>query len=83
MSVQELEDTLPIMAAGQATWNEILDSRFEDNRVSPFSVHQAGYDLAQDKGIPYLRNQFRLDQFTSVFAQIRKMYEGGADLDLQ
>jgi hypothetical protein len=57
MSVQELEDLLPIMASGKATWNEILDSRFTNGRVSPFSVHQAGYDLAKAKGLPYLRNQ--------------------------
>ncbi|HEV2198817.1 MAG TPA: hypothetical protein VGR73_03280 [Bryobacteraceae bacterium] len=76
MSVEELEETLPIIATGPVTWNELFDSRFENKRVSPFSVGQARYELARSKGIPYVRNQFRLDQFAAVFAHIRKMYEG-------
>ena len=74
MSAEELDETLPMIAAGPVTWDELLDSRFEGNRVLPFSVGQARYDLARSKGIPYVRNQFRLDQFAAVFARIREMY---------
>lgn len=76
MSVQELEDTLPAISDGQMTWGELFESRFRDNRVSPFSVHQARYNLTNAQALPYVRNQFRLDQFKTIFAQIRVLYGG-------
>ena len=79
MSVQELEDTLPAISHGQMTWRELFESRFHENRVSPFSVHQARYNLAAAKGVSYLRNQFMLDQFAAIFAHIRSLYGGGAN----
>jgi hypothetical protein len=66
------------MQAGSITWPELLNERFDHDRVRAFSVHQAMYDLSQKKGIKIERNKFLLDGFEEVFAKISRRYHGSA-----
>jgi hypothetical protein len=76
MSIQELEDVLPCTQAGFISWTELLESRFDGLRVKPTSVHQARYDLLVAKAAPYVRNEFRLKQFATIYSEILARYHG-------
>jgi hypothetical protein len=76
MSVDELEGLLPNMQAGSFTWQELLNERFDHDRVKAFSVHQAQYDLTKKKGVEIERNKYLLDGFDAVFAEIVRRYHG-------
>jgi hypothetical protein len=76
MSVQELEDVLPCTQAGLFSWPDLLEARFDGSRVKLLSVHQARYDLLKAKGAPYVRNEFRLDQFSAIYSHILDRYKG-------
>lgn len=86
MSVDELEALLPNIAAGKLTWKEILEERFDRDRVKAFSVHQALYDLGQKKRVEVERNGFLMEGFDEIFAEISSRYRrdngaAGAPLD--
>jgi hypothetical protein len=76
MSVDELEKLLPNIQAGTCTWMELLNERFDDDRVRAFSVHQTLYDLCQNKRTEFERNSFLLAGFDEIFATIFSRYEG-------
>lgn len=79
MSVDELEKLLPYMQAGAVTWPEVLNERFDEDRVSAFSVHQSLYDLCQKKGVGVENNRFLLEGFDAIFADISSRYRGDND----
>lgn len=76
MSVDELEKLLPNIQAGTCTWMELLNERFDDDRVRAFSVHQTLYDLCQKKRTEFERNSFLLAGFDEIFSTIFSRYEG-------
>lgn len=78
MSVDELERVLPNMQVGSVTWPELLNERFDHDRVKAFSVHQALYDLSKKKEMDIVRNKFLLEGFDAVFAEISRRYHGSA-----
>jgi hypothetical protein len=81
MSVHEFEDTVPLMGSGQLTWSELFNFRFHRKALTPTSVHQARYMLAQEKNLKYVRNDFRLGQFAQIFEKIRRRYTGETPAD--
>jgi hypothetical protein len=82
MSVQELENTLPVVTSGDLTWRELFEARFNGTDLHPTSINQARYNLARQKGLTYRRNQYRLDQFERIFKQLGDLYTGqGAATD--
>lgn len=78
ISVDEIERVLPNMESGSITWPELLNERFDRDRVRGFSVHQALYDLTKKKGGEIARNEFLLDGFDAISDEISKKYEGSA-----
>lgn len=85
MSIQELEEALPYIAAGTFTWGELLDSRFyrEEgdeglSHVRLWSLHQAIYDLLTLKGAPSIPNDLRKKQFDRIANEILSVYSGNA-----
>jgi hypothetical protein len=76
MSIQELEDVLPCTQAGHISWAELLEGRFDGPRVKLISVHQARYELLLSRRAPYVRNEFRLQQFATIYSLIRARYQG-------
>lgn len=51
MSTDEIEHILAHTAENDFTWEELLQSRFNESGVYPYSVGQAIYDLLQSKGL--------------------------------
>jgi len=74
MSVDELENLLPHIEAGAITWPEILNERFDRDRVRATSVHQALYDRSQQKGVTHASNRYLLEGFDAIFADISSRY---------
>jgi len=74
MSVDELEKLLPNIHAGACTWMEILNERFDEDRVRAFSVHQTLYDICQKKRIEIKNNDFLLAGFEEIFSTIFSKY---------
>jgi hypothetical protein len=74
MSVDELEKLLPNIYAGACTWMEILNERFDEDRVKAFSVHQTLYDLCQKKGVEIKNNGFLLAGFDEIFSTVFSKY---------
>lgn len=74
MSVDELEKLLPNIYAGACTWMEILNERFDEDRVKAFSVHQTLYDLCQKKRLEIKNNDFLLAGFDEIFSTVFSKY---------
>jgi hypothetical protein len=74
MSVDELEKLLPNIYAGACTWMEILNERFDEDRVKAFSVHQTLYDLCQKKRVEIKNNDFLLAGFDEIFSTVFSKY---------
>ena len=70
ISVDEVERVLPNMEAGSITWPELLNERFDLDRVRGFSVHNALHDLSEKRKVEIARNKFLLDGFDEIFAEI-------------
>ena len=63
-----------ILQPGAITWPELLNERFDRNRVRDFSVHQTLHDLSIKKKVEIARNKFLLDGFDDIFAEIARRY---------
>lgn len=74
ISVDEVERVLPNMESGAITWPELLNERFDRDRVRGFSVHQTLHDLSIKKRVEIARNKFLLDGFEDIFAEIARRY---------
>lgn len=73
ISIDELEELLPHIERGVVTWQEVLRSRFGRGELSILSVHQALYNLTQEKRVPPLRNDYLLQRFEQMFARMRDL----------
>ncbi len=78
ISVDEIERVLPNMETGAITWPELLNERFDRDRVRGFSVHQALHDLTKKRGVEIARNKFLLQGFDAISEEISRRYERGA-----
>ncbi len=67
MSVDELEQVLPLVCDETLAWEELLDSRFDGSRVRTMSVHQALYNLHLNRNIPARPNTLLRDRFAALF----------------
>lgn len=75
MSIQELESILPYMEAGEATWPDILEKRFDGtDRVAWISVHQALYSLLNEKSLPNRRNDFLKEEYEAIGKDMKERY---------
>jgi hypothetical protein len=73
MSIDELEQLLPHVTDNDFTWEELLQSRFNEFGVYPNSVGQAIYDLLLVKGLspkqnPALKRKY--DEFAEIMRTI-------------
>lgn len=75
MSISELEEALPYFSAGALGWEEVLQRRFAGSAVTPFSIHQTVFDLAQEKGIARQRSEFMKDRFDTIWASTLERYQ--------
>ena len=77
MSVGEVEEILPYIAAAQLTWEALFDRRFtpDGKGLLIHSVHQTLYDLSHTQGTPVLRNEFVLHRFENVYAHIKQVFQ--------
>lgn len=75
MSISELEEALPYFGSGALGWEEVLQRRFAGSAVTPFSVHQTVFDLAQEKGVARQRGEFMKDRFDTIWASTLKRYQ--------
>lgn len=53
---------------------EILNERFDEDRVRAFSVHQTLYDICQKKRVEIKNNNFLLAGFEEIFSTIISKY---------
>lgn len=75
MSIDEPEDTLAYVTNNDFSWQERLDSRFNDLGVNPNSVGQAIYAIITSKSIAPKQNvalKSKYDEFGQV---MQKIYE--------
>ena len=80
MSIDELEQLLPHVTDGDFTWEELLQSRFNEFGVYPNSVGQAIYDLRLVKGLSPKQNQAlkrKYDEFAEIMRAIFQKPERG------
>ena len=79
MSVDELEQILPHVADNDFTWEELLQSRFNEFGVYPHSVGQTIYDLLLSKGLSSKQNQ-ALKRKSDEFAEIiRRVFQRNSE----
>lgn len=74
MSVKEFEEVLTCVSQGAFSWGDLLASRFNNNGVGPFSVHQAIYNLVQKNKIQLQRSQIIRKAFDEVCSVISSKY---------
>jgi hypothetical protein len=73
MSIDELEQILPHVTDNDFTWEELLQSRFNEFGVYPNSVGQAIYDLLHVKSLPHKQNpglKRKYDEFAEIMRAI-------------
>jgi hypothetical protein len=70
MSIEELEMILPHVTQRQPSWQYLLGSRFEADRVRQTSVFQALWDLRAQEGLPRLPNQYILERWEALFTEM-------------
>jgi hypothetical protein len=79
MSVDELEELLPYVAAGDVGWQEVLRERFTGHGVSLISVHQALYNICRDRNVPVRRNDLLLQRFEQMFLRMQDLFTAEDD----
>lgn len=67
MSVDELEQLLPLVCDETLAWEELLEARFDGMRVRTMSVHQALYNLHLSRNLPARPNTLLRDRFAALF----------------
>ena len=70
MSIDELEEALPYVAANVFSWEELLQHRFLPAEVSGYSVHQSIVDLLKEKNAAPLRNDSMLKKSDEILKRI-------------
>jgi len=75
MSIDELEEVLPYVAANIFTWEELLQQRFLQTEVSGYSVHQTIFDLLIKKKTPPLRNEPMLKKSAEILERIAARFK--------
>jgi len=83
MSIDELEQTLSHVTDNDFSWEELLDSRFNDFGVYPNSVGQAIYALTVVKGLTSKQNPALKRKYDEFGAIMRNVYEKPADPQAQ
>jgi hypothetical protein len=74
MSTDELEQILPHVADNDFTWEELLQIRFNEFGVYPFSVGQAIYDLLRSKSLASKQNPALKEKGDEVAEIIRRAF---------
>ncbi len=74
MSTDEFEQILPHVAENDFTWEELLQIRFSEFGVYPFSVGQAIFDLLRSKGLPSKPNPALKQKSDEVAEIIRRAF---------
>lgn len=75
MLIDELEELLPYVSAGDVGWQEVLDARFEKDGVSPDSFHTNLASIRSKKKISFRRNEFLSDQGDRIGKLIFERYQ--------
>ena len=75
MSTDEFEQILPHVADNDFTWEELLQSRFNEIGVYPHSVGQAIYDLLLGKGLGSKQNQALKAKSDELGELIRRAFQ--------
>jgi hypothetical protein len=75
MSTDEIEQILAHTAVSDFTWKELLQSRFNEFGVYPYSVGQAIYDLLQSKGLASKPNPALKGKADEVAEIIRRAFQ--------
>jgi hypothetical protein len=75
MSIDELEETLSYVTNNDFSWDELLDSRFNEFGVSPNSVGQAIYALLVTKGLPTKRNSALKRKYDELGDRMREIFQ--------
>jgi hypothetical protein len=74
MSTDEFEQVLPHVADNDFTWEELLQIRFNEFGVYPFSVGQTIYDLLRSKGLASKQNPALKQKADEVSEIIRRAF---------
>jgi hypothetical protein len=75
MSTDEIEQSLPHVADNDFTWEELLQTRFNEFGVYPHSVGQAIYDLLLSKGLSSKQNQALKAKSDDLGDIIRRVFQ--------
>jgi hypothetical protein len=75
MSLRELENTLPYVAGNDFSWNELLDSRFNEFGVYPNSVGQAVYALIVTKRVKVKQNLTLKRKYDEFGERMREVFQ--------
>ena len=70
MSIDEFEELLPYASENVFSWAELCEARFDKREVCVLSVHQAIYDLRNDRNGEVKRNKYLLARI-SILALAR------------
>jgi hypothetical protein len=76
VSMEGLEIALPYVAAGDFTWQTLLESRFSHDVVDERSVYQAIFDLQAANDGTRRINQFLKERFDRIFQVVMARYRG-------
>ncbi len=79
MSIDELEQILPLVADETVTWEELLDSRFDGTQVRNLSVRQALYNLHLMRPLPERPNTLLRDRFSTVLSALEALNDSSED----
>ena len=74
MSIDELEELLPYLSAGDASWRDALDPRFQQDGVTPDPFHTTWATFRKTHNIAHRPNSFLSDADERVRARIFERY---------
>lgn len=77
MSIDELDELLPYITAGDATWRQVLDVRFEQDGVTADPFHTTWATLRRDLGIAQRPHSFLSEADEMVRKRIFERYHFG------
>ena len=76
VSMEGLEMALPYFAAGDFTWQTLLESRFSANAVDERSLYQAIYDWRAVNNGRRRVNEYLKERFDRIFQTVMARYRG-------
>ena len=77
MSIDGLDELLPYIAAGAASWRQVLDVRFEQDGVAVDPFHTTWAKLRRDLGIAQRPHSFLSEADDAVRKRIVERYRFG------